>query len=251
MTLREITINIPRRYTPHQFTIARALPDHLVSIYHRDFHEELDIPGEFFLEDHHPATQENADDLCGVVEITTHGDDTHDACLHTTHAHWKFQTNKRVSFQARTRLAKVGGASFLVGLGSHGAGEILDEDGAGPNDVTYDGAFLFVTETAGTMASVWSFLTSNGASKSTTTTLGTYTDNTWDVVGFDYDPHDGVTGILTPYVGHDGGNFVYGATHSITISGLDAMMRAHMSVRNGTSNAETLGMDFFTVWQER
>lgn len=101
------------------------------------------------------------------------------------------------------------------------------------------------------MASVWSFLGSNGDTKSTATTFGTFADNTWDIVGFDYYYEDGVTGILVPYAAHNGGPFVFGASHNIPISGLDDNMYLHLLLKNGTENAETLGVDYLTVRQER
>jgi hypothetical protein len=236
---------------PHRIVLARSLPDHLVSIFHEDFFNNVDLTNDWLLNAHHTSSQANTDDLCGVEELTSHVHDTDDACLHSLHNSWRMQTNKRLSFQSRVRLAKAGGASFGISLSSFTAGDALDDDGAGPNDQTYDGATLFITETNGTMASVWSFLCSNGANKSSVVTFGTYADNTWDVVGWDYDPNDGVTGKLRPYVKHGEGAFVYGPIVDIVISGLDDNMYLHLLLKNGTNNAETLGVDYLTVWQER
>lgn len=230
---------------------ARVLPAHLVSVYHEDFLHDVDLAYDWILHQHHTSSQANSDDLCGVVELTSHLHDNDDAYLHSKNKNWKFQTDKRLSFQARVRFAKVGAASFGVGLISVMVGDELDDDGAGPNDSTYDGAHLFVTQTEGTMASVWSFVGSNGSGKTATTTLGIYADNTWDVVGFDYDPGNGTTGILTPYVSHDGGAFTFGTARDIPISGLDDIMYLHIMLKNGSGNAETLGVDYMTVWQER
>lgn len=251
MLIRENVLNVSRRYTQQQFKVARSLPDHLVSIYHNDFLNSVDVTNDFVLHEHHTSTLANGDDLDGVVELTSHIHDTDDACLHSKYKNWRLQPDKRLSFQSRVRLTKVGGASFGVGLTSVMAGDDLDDDGAGPNDQTYDGALLFVTETGGTMANVWSFLGSNGANKTPTTTLGAYTNNTWDVVGFDYDPYDGANGILTPYAGHDGGPIVYGTACNIAISGLDDNMFLVMMLKNGTPHSEVLGVDYFTIWQER
>ena len=230
---------------------ARLLPDYLVSTFREDFVNSADLTNDWVLHVHHTSTLANGDDLCGVVELTSHIHDTDDACLHTKHKNWRMQSNKRLSFQARVRFAKVGGASFAVNLSSYAGGDALDDDGLGPNDQTHDGASLFVTETSGTMASVWSFLGSNGDTKSTATTFGTFADNTWDIVGFDYYYEDGVTGILVPYAAHNGGPFVFGASHNIPISGLDDNMYLHLLLKNGTENAETLGVDYLTVRQER
>ncbi len=251
-------IHTPTSVHPSQslWTPGRELPDYLVSKYHYEFFHLADQTNEWTSVADGAPTEANASDLNGVVAIQTAVNVSNENIFYTKYPHWKFQADKRLSFQARVKCDYTANEapSILAGLGSSVAANLLDDDGAGPLDTTYDGAFLYRIEGTGVPASAWSFLGSNAASKSTPITFGTFADNTWDVMGFDYFYGDGTTGILRPYYSHDGGAFNYGASHPIAISGLDAMMYAILALKNPSEddqNANTLSADYVTVWQER
>lgn len=233
---------------------ARLLPIHLASCYHYEFFHLADQTNEWTSVADGAPTVANASDLNGVVNIMTDATASFENIFCTKYPHWKAQADKRLSVQARVKCDFTAGQapSLLVGLGSSVAANLLDDDGAGPLDSTYDGAFLYVTETGGVADTEWSFVGSNGG-VDTPTTLGTFADNTWDVVGFDYDPYDGTTGKLHPYVSHDGGRILFGTPHDITISGLDAMMYAILALKNSSEDAvaQTFKADYITVYQER
>ena len=88
---------------------------------------------------------------------------------------------------------------------------------------------------------VWQFETSNAGTQVTNTSAGTFTSATAYRLGFIFDPNDGTTGKITPYL-----NGVEGTTHSITLASLTEM-RLVLGVKAGGANAETLKMDYVQV----
>lgn len=178
----------------------------------------------------------------GVLSIGCDGDDNDECYVSSIAEIFKFQTDKKVTFETRIKLteANTDDANFIIGLSDTvGANSLLD-DGAGPM-ASYDGAVFFKVD-GGTAIQ---FESSNAATQVTNATLATWASATWFTLKFVYDPGDGTTGTITPYV-----NGVVGTAHSITIAGL-AEMHILMGVKAGGANEEALLVDYVRVRMER
>jgi len=182
------------------------------------------------------------DAVGGVVQIGCDGDDNDECYVSSKAEVFKFQTNKRLFFEARVKLteANTDDANIIIGLSDTAAADSLVDDGAGPM-ASYDGAVFFKVD-GGT---VWQFETSNAASQETLTNAGAFTSGSWHTLGFLYDYNDGVTASVTPYV--DG---VAGTAQDLTISGLEEM-HILLGVKAGGANEEALLVDYVHVVEDR
>ncbi len=178
----------------------------------------------------------------GVLSNETDGDDTDGSTVASVNQNWLFGTTKKLWFEARVKLAEANTDDAIIGVGlsTVATDEAMQDAAAGP-PATYDGALWFKVD-GGT---VWQFETSNAGSQTTTASAGTFNDDTWVRLGFYYDPADGTTARITPYM-----NGTAGTAHTITISGLVAM-NIVFHVKAGGANAEDLEIDYVTVVQER
>jgi hypothetical protein len=88
-------------------------------------------------------------------------------------------------------------------------------------------------------------MTSNAAGQADNANVGDFTTATWHKLGFLYDPNDGVTAIVTPFL--DG---VAGTAKNLTIAALDEM-HILLGVKAGGAHAETLLVDYVHVVKER
>lgn len=178
----------------------------------------------------------------GVLSAATGATDNNETYVSSTHEIFKFQTTKRLFFEARVKLteANVDDANIIVGLSDTVAADSLLDDGAGPM-ASYDGAVFFKVD-GGT---VWQFETSNAGTQATNTSVGAFTSGSWHKLGFLYEYNDGVTANVTPLV--DG---TAGTAKTLTIAGL-AEMHILFGAKAGGGNAETLLVDYIHVAAER
>jgi hypothetical protein len=178
----------------------------------------------------------------GVLNVGCDGDDNDECYVSSIAEIFKFQTNKKLYFECRITLteANTDDANWIIGLSDTvGANSLLD-NGGGPMAL-YDGAVFFKVD--GTMTI--QFETSNAGTQTTNNNLATFTSGTTYVLGFFYDPNDGTTALVTPYV-----NGVAGTAHQLTISGLDEM-HILMGVKAGGGNEENLKVDYVRCLMER
>ena len=170
------------------------------------------------------------------------GDDNDESYKISHGESWIFDTSKRLWLEARVRLseANTDDANWIVGLMDAAAADALLDNGGGPA-ATYDGAVFFKVD--GTMQI--QFETSNAGTQVTNATLNTFVTATSYKLAFLYDPADGVTAKVTPYV--DG---VGGTVHDLTISGL-LEMELLFGVKAGGANEEAIEIDYLRVIAER
>jgi len=180
----------------------------------------------------------------GVLNVGSDGDDNDECYVASVVPIFKFQTNKKVLFEAKVKLteANTDDANYILGLCSVYAANTLVDNGAGPV-TTFDGAVFYKVD--GDMSI--RFETSNAAAQTAADVLATSVSGTWYTLGFLYDYNDGVTAIVTPFV--DG---VAGTPQELTISGLDALLYVLFGVKTGGDTYEEgLKVDYVDVKMER
>lgn len=222
-------------------------PANSVIHYHDDFFAYNNVTGTGnyeVTEDAGAGTGDSLDEALpgGVLNVGCDGDDN-DECYVGSRIFGKFQTNKKVYFEAKVKLteANTDDANWCIGLCSVYAANTLVDNGAGMV-TTFDGAMFYKVD--GTMTT--KFLVSNGAVQNTPQSMGTFVSATWYTLGFLYDYNDGTTAKVTPFV--DG---VAGTAEDVTISGLDALLRLVMGVKAGGANEENLKVDYVDIWMDR
>lgn len=181
------------------------------------------------------ATPSLLDAAGGVVSVATDINNNDEIYVSSMAENWLFAPSKPLWFEARLALteANVDDANIIVGLSDTVAANSLLDNGAGPM-ASYDGAVWFKVD-GGT---VWQFETSNAGTQVTTASAGAFLSNTFYRVGFVYDPADGVTGSITPYL-----NGVEGTAQAITIAGLEEM-HILFGAKAGGGAVETLRVDY-------
>lgn len=178
----------------------------------------------------------------GVVSIATDVNDNDEHYVSTIAENWLFAASKPLWFEARLALteAATNAANIIAGLSDTVGANALLDNGAGPA-ASYDGA-VFAKVDGG---AVWQFETSNAGTQVTTASAGAFATNTFYRLGFLFDPADGTTGLITPFL--DG---VAGTAHEITLAGLEEM-HILLGVKAGSGNAETLRVDYVKALQVR
>jgi len=194
------------------------------------------------------GTQLATDGKGGELSILTHSDDEDESYLSSYNEPFIFNTTDRVSFACRCRLteANTDEANIIIGLSDTVGADSMVDAGAGPM-ASFDGAVFYKVD--GTMT--WGFCTSNAAAQTKTANVVTFTSASQYVVGFEYDPADGVTATITPWIYNETtGVMTIGTAHELTIAGLQEM-HVLLGAKAGGTNAETLVVDYVDVAQER
>lgn len=183
-----------------------------------------------------------ADGAGGLVNVVTAAADNDYHLMASASEPFKFAANKSLWFEARFSLteANTDDANWVLGLTDTLTTGFLADDGAGP-PASYDGAVFFKVD--GTMKI--QFESSNAGTQVTNATLADFASGTTYRLGFLFDPGDGTTGTVTPFV-----NGTAGTAHNITLAGLEEMHLVY-GVKAGDTNAETLQMDYIHCVQER
>ena len=178
----------------------------------------------------------------GWCQIITGANDNDEFYLASIGESWLFAASKPLWFEAKVELteANTDDANIFVGLSDGNGANTLLDNGAGPL-ASYSGACWFKVD-GGT---VWQFETSNAGTQVTNTSAGAFASGTAYRLGFIFDPSNGTTGSITPYL-----NGTAGTAHAITLASLTEM---HMvfGVKAGGANAETLKLDYVRVLQVR
>ena len=148
--------------------------------------------------------------------------------------------SKPLWFEATVKLteANTDDANWIVGLMDAAGDNSLQDNGAGPA-ASYDGAVFFKVD--GTLQV--QFETSNAGAQVTNAAVKAFVSATEFKVGFVFDPGDGTTGTITPYV-----DDVAYAAHSITLAGL-AEMHFLWGVKAGGTNEEAILISKVTIVQ--
>jgi hypothetical protein len=168
----------------------------------------------------------------GILRITNNGTDNDESYLSTKAENWIF-SDRPIAFEAE--VTATGDHNFILGLSDTVGANFLQDSEAGPA-ASYDGAVFFVDG-----GSYWKFETSNAGTQVTNTTFTPYTSGSSIRLGFIFDPNDGTTGKITPFV-----NGVAGTTHSITLSGLEEM-HVVFGAKNKTGAAAVFDVDYFQI----
>lgn len=198
--------------------------------------------GKYAIVEDGTPTQAQIDAAGGVLSIATDVNNNDEAYVSSIAENWLFAASKPLWFEARVALteANTDDANIIVGLSDTVGANTLIDNGAGPA-ASYDGAVWFKVD-GGT---VWQFETSNAGTQVTTASAGAFVSNTFYRVGFIFNPNDGTTGIVTPYL-----NGVRGTPQNITLAGLEEM-HVLFGVKAGGAAAETLRVDYAKVIQAR
>jgi hypothetical protein len=205
------------------------------SILRNDFYN-TDNTNDFTLVTDAGGTAAIVDEEDGVIRITNNGTDNDESYLSTKAENWIF-ADRPIAFEAYVK--PTGDHNFILGVSDTvGANFLLDSEG-GPA-ASYDGAVFFVDGGAN-----WKFETSNAGTQVTSTAVGTYTTAEYVRLGFIFDPNDGTTGKITPFI-----NGVAGTAHSITLSGLEEM-HVVFGAKNKTGAAAVLDVDYFQIAKVR
>ena len=194
---------------------------------------------------HYDGTNDFAlvkDGAGGILILGTDVDDNDEAYVSSIAEIFKFAANKPLWFEASVALIEsaVNKLNMIIGLSDTvGANSLLD-NGAGPM-ASYDGAVFFKVD-GGT---VWQFETSDAGTQVTNSNVAARVSGAAIRLGFIFDPNDGDTGKITPYI-----NGVAGTTHDIALSGLEEM-HILFGIKNGSAAPETSIIDYVRVLQVR
>lgn len=180
-----------------------------------------------------------SDAVGGALSIVSDADNNDEIYTSSKTEFLKFAASKPLFFEARVTITEgaTDAGNFIVGVSDTVGADTLLDDGAGPA-ASYDGAVFFKVD-GGT---VWQFETSNAGTQVTNTDVGTRTSGTAVRLGFVFDPADGTTGSITPYV--DG--VAAGDAHSIALAGLENM-HVVFGAKAGGANAETIAVDYVRI----
>lgn len=216
--------------------VAEALADPAGFHLFRDDFYGLDTTNEYTLVTDTDGSAAVIDAAGGVLQVLSDGDDNDESYLSSKTEAFLFAASKPLWFEARV-LGTLD--NLIVGLSDTvGANTLLDTE-AGPA-ASYDGAVFFVDAGA-----VWKFETSNAGTQVTNASVGAFAASTNYRVGFHFDPNDGTTGKITPYL-----NGVAGTTHNITLAGLEEM-HILLGVKSAGASEGSLYVDYVQVLQAR
>lgn len=191
-----------------------------------------------------PAFQDAAG---GIFNVVTAAADNDYAAYSSVAENWLFAAGKSLWFEARFKLAEAttNESTWWFGLSDTLTTGGMQANAAGPL-ASYDGALIYKTpETALTV----NFETSNAGTQVTGAEFATGISNTWHRAGFFFDGAT-TTGNLTPYF-HNGTSWTTGASHAITLSGLEEMHIVFGVKAGPTAAAETLQVDYIHAVQLR
>lgn len=225
--------------------ILPALSDPGFYHYFRDDFDELNVvatTGRYVVVKDGAVAGSVLDRAGGWAQIITDVNDNDEFYLASIGEAWLFAAGKPLWFEAKVELteAATNASNIIVGVtDANGANALLD-NGGGPA-ASYSGAVWFKVD--GSLA--WQFETSNAGTQVTNATAGTMVSGTAYRLGFIFDPGDGTTGNVTPYL--DG---VAGTAHNITLASLTEM-NLLIGVKTGGARAETLKCDYMQALQVR
>lgn len=219
-------------YAPVQAALIDPAGYHLF----RDDFYNVDTTNDYTLVTDTGGTAVVSDEAGGLLTITNDADDNDESYLSSKAENWLFAADKPLWFEARV----IGTAdNIIVGLSDTVGADFLQDTEAGPA-ASYDGAVFFVDA-----GSAWKFETSNATAQTTTANAGAYAAGTAYRVGFIFDPADGTTGKITPYI-----NGVPGTTHNIALAGLEEM-HIVFGAKNAAGSAAVIVVDYVQVLQAR
>lgn len=184
-----------------------------------------------------------ADAVGGTLAIYPDGDDNDEAYLSSRNEIFKFAASKPMWFEARVRLNENGGTAgksgFICGVSDTVAANSLVDGGT--LMTSFDGA-LFVKEE--TTAKI-DFVGSNAGTQDNDE-LADWVDGTWYRLGFVFDPGNGTTGTLTPYI-----NGTAYTAQDITLSGLEEMHIVFGAKMFATTTEASFEVDWYRALQIR
>lgn len=194
----------------------------------------------------------------GVLTITTDGDDNDEFYCISAVELLKVAANKPITVLARVKFteASTDDANILFGFMDAAAADSLQDDAAGPG-ATYDGALFFKVDGE----TRWRVESSNAGSQVTTETDVT-AGGGWQTLRIDITPINATTAEVVFWIDSSGGQDLaqvreQGAKpqnpaikHTLTITGLEEMQLI-FGAKAGGANAESLLVDFVSVWQKR
>lgn len=236
---------IPTGYNRNQVipVLAAVIDPRSYSLFQDHFHElnVVATTGRWVVTKDGSVAGSVLDRAGGWAQIITDVNDNDEFYLASIGESWLFQAGKKLWFEAKIELteAATNAANLIVGLSdANGANTLLDNGGGPP--ASYSGAVWFKVD--GSLA--WQFETSNAGTQVTNATAGTFVSGTAFRVGFIFEPGDGTTGAIYPYL-----NGTKGTAHAITLASLTEM-NAVLGVKTGGARAETLKFDYIQIVAE-
>jgi len=198
----------------------------------------------------------DADGVSGVVLLTTGATDNNEA-YHYTNEIFKIGANRTICVDVRLSYSEsaTDDANVIVGLMNGVAGDLLQDDGAGPKG-TFDGACIYKVDGE----TRWRVRSSNGtdaSSHETTVTAG----GGYQLLRIVVSAIDSATAEVTYYIDEDGGqnpmqvreyntiDRVPPITHNLALSGLDEELALVVGVKAGSASSEVVSVDY-TVWDQ-
>lgn len=184
----------------------------------------------------------------GWVSIVTSADDNDYHWNVQAAATFKPATGKPLWFVCRFKHveANTDDANVFIGLSSVIDNTLMGDDGAGPV-ADFSGAGFYKVDGDLKLG----FITSNATVQTKTAEVITMTSGRIYQVGFHWDPNDGTTSLVTPWVYDEtAGTRTVGAVHRVALASI-AAIRIIYGIKAGDTNAETLSLDYIRCAQKR
>ncbi len=166
---------------------------------------------------------------------------------------FSFAAGKPLWLEARITCteANTDDVNLFVGLSDVTDGALLTDNGGGP-PTSYTGAGLFKVD-GGT---VWQAEVSNTTTQVTNTSFCPFTSGRTYRVGLHFDPRDGTTGRIYPWIYDETAGHLYATSYtsqdlSLPITDAKTAMAAVIGVKAGAGNAETVSIDYIRAIQAR
>lgn len=157
--------------------------------------------------------------------------------------------SKPVIFEARFKLtdASANSSHFVFGLSDTVTGGFMT-DTTGEPPASWDGSVIYKP----TGAALFKHKTSNGSTASTTANIGTFVSGTTFTLGLAFDPGDGTTGTVQPFINGMGTkpNFDKLPKHNVLLASLGPASII-FGVKASGSAVETLSVDYIALQAAR
>lgn len=227
-----------------------------VFIYEDDFFDYYDTTAAMagYAETGDSPNMIGTDAAGGILSIETTATPDNDGYISNMREIFSFTGTKRLTFEVWLKHATLGTItpSLIVGLSDTVAADSMLADGTGPM-ITYTGAVFFKAEDG----TVWQFETSSTTNQNTSSSVCAFTDDTYQILRFEYMPTSATTATVTPYTRvTTGSSWVKGTTlafetSSSIIPTTPQLMHLFFGIRTHEGTAEFLFVDYVRVVQER
>ncbi len=249
---------LPAAFHPagHAAVAALGMDMQDVFIYEDDFFDYYDssAPQAGYAEAGVSPNMIGTDAAGGILSIEATGTQDYDGYISNMREIFSFTGTKRVTFEVKVKHTTLGTItpSLIVGLSDTVAADSMISAGTGPM-ASYTGAVFFKAEDG----TVWNFETSSTTNQNTSTSVCAFTDDTYQILRFEYMPTSTTTATVTPYTRATvtspwvQGTALAFETSSSIIPTTPVLMHLFFGIRTHEATAEFLLVDYVRVVQER